>query len=114
MKWWPNRVFAFIIAITEVNTNLAHGWFCGPEGTKKALPSIEFRKKLAFEMMNNELDDDGHVGESPSVKRSRKRSEIVGHAFESIPPFCGQWVNGSWTKVGTKYLQKTCECGNLT
>ena len=71
-------------------------------------------KKLAFDMMENTLDNSGMVEESPSRSKRATQSVIIGHRIMSIPSFCGQWVNGAWTKVATQYLQKTCKCGNLT
>ena len=36
-KWWPNRVFAFLLAISEVNTNLAFNKF---SDNKTPLPQL--------------------------------------------------------------------------
>ena len=33
MKWWPNRVFAFLLAVTEVNMSLGMVEFCGNDPT---------------------------------------------------------------------------------
>jgi hypothetical protein len=43
-KHWPCRVFAFLLAISEVNAKLASEYFGTVEGKKK-LNTIEFRKK---------------------------------------------------------------------
>ena len=57
MKYWPNRVFSFLLSITEVNVNLAATYFCGHEQTGQ----INFHKKLAktliFSTPYNEDDD---------------------------------------------------------
>ena len=50
MKWWPNRVFAFLLAVTEVNVSLGMVEFCGSDPTSQ----IEFRKKLAEVLIFNE------------------------------------------------------------
>eukprot|EP00980_Cylindrotheca_fusiformis_P024084 scaffold11524_cov91-Cylindrotheca_fusiformis.AAC.3 len=49
-KWWPNRVFAFLLSITEVNVMLASVAFGGAE----QLPMLEFRKKFAYALINND------------------------------------------------------------
>ena len=33
MKYWPNRVFSFLLSVTEVNVNLAATYFAGQEPT---------------------------------------------------------------------------------
>ena len=48
-KWWPNRVFAFLLAVTEVNVNLAMTYFLGQEVTGQ----IAFRSKLAHTLIHN-------------------------------------------------------------
>ena len=49
-KWWPNRVFAFLVAVTEVNVSLGMVEFCDHAQTSQ----IEFRKKLAEALIYNE------------------------------------------------------------
>ena len=49
-KWWPNRVFAFLLAVTEVNVALGMVEFCG----KNPISQIEFRKSLANTLIHNE------------------------------------------------------------
>jgi len=49
---WPCQVFQFILAVTEVNTWLAALTIYG----KDALTVLDFRRKLAKEMINNEYD----------------------------------------------------------
>ena len=48
-KWWLNRVFAFVLAVTEVNVNLAMTYFLGQEVTGQ----IAFRSKLAHTLIHN-------------------------------------------------------------
>ena len=49
-KWWPNRVFAFLLAVTEVNVALGMVEF----GGKNPISQIEFRKSLANTLIHNE------------------------------------------------------------
>jgi hypothetical protein len=48
-KWWPNRVFAFLLAITEVNCRLAMISFYSAETTS----TLEFRKSFAQALIQN-------------------------------------------------------------
>ena len=48
--WWSNRVFVFILAVSEVNAYLAMRYF----GELK-MTQLEFRKKIAFELIHNKL-----------------------------------------------------------
>ncbi len=62
MKWWPNRLFTFILSVAEANAVQARA-----RGTKKtAMPTLEFRKKLAIRMMTNKLGDNGVEAASPA------------------------------------------------
>ena len=47
-KYWPNRNFAWYLAVTEVNTALADGHF---RQDGKLVPTLQFRSNLAHEMM---------------------------------------------------------------
>ena len=78
MKWWPNRVFAFLLALTEVNVSLGMVEFCGNDPTSQ----IEFRKKLADVLINNKYFNE-EDGKTP-VKRQRNNE----HQF--IPTACSQ------------------------
>ena len=48
---WANRVFAFILAVSEVNAYLTMRYF----GELK-MTQLEFRKNLAFELIHNTLE----------------------------------------------------------
>ena len=50
-KRWENFVFAFILAVSEVNAYLAMRYF----GELK-MTQLEFRKNLAFELIHNTLE----------------------------------------------------------
>jgi hypothetical protein len=59
-KFWPDRNFAWYLAVSEVNAALADGHF---RRNGIPLPSLEFRKALAKEMLENtvgiNVDDTG-------------------------------------------------------
>ena len=66
IKYLPNRVFSFLLSVTEVNVNLVATYFGGQEPTGQ----INFRKKLAktliFNTHYNEDDD-----KTPDKKRKQ-------------------------------------------
>lgn len=75
---WPNRVFAFILGVSEVNAMLAEAYF-----SDTPQPSmLDFRKQLAKELIHNSYDvkDDGK-----SIRKSRRKIEAHSHELLSLP-----------------------------
>jgi Transposase IS4 len=104
-KFWPDRNFAWFLAVTEVNTNLARGYFGGGE----TLSQLDFRKKLALEMMNSAMTT-ATVGEgdsSPRNLRLRKRK----HDLISLKRFEGGWCaeTKKFRRVKSPYQQQRCK-----
>ena len=66
-KRWPNRVFAFLLAATEVNMSLGMVEFCGNDPTSQ----IEFRKKLAEVLIFNKYFNEEE--DATPVKKARKQ-----------------------------------------
>ena len=64
-KFWPDRNFAWYLAVTEVNTALADGHF---RKGGKWIPTLQFRRKLAREIMENNIG--GDTVDSGSPRRS--------------------------------------------
>ena len=98
-KRWENRVFAFLLAVTEVNTKLAMEYFYSQEKSSQ----IDFRKQLAFSLIyNNEIQQEV----SPS-KRRRKSAGCGEHVLMSLP--CGMKFSGSkLVTAQTEYPQRRC------
>ena len=101
-KYWPDRNFAWFIAVTEVNVNNVRGYFGGV-----SLPQLEFRRKLAWEMINN------------TVGVEKKNSEPVGmtlcprteeHELIKLKKFQGAWdaTRKKFKKVKSQYQQQRC------
>jgi len=93
---WPLRVFQFLLAVTEVNTNYARNYFY----TRPLEDQITFRYYLAQEMKNN---DNG----SPKRASSRAQSVLNRHEHLSIPPnhtFAGTQL----VPCKTDYIQRMC------
>ena len=77
MKYWPNHVFAFLLAVTEVNVNLAAQYF----GGMKQIGQIKFRKFLAKTLIFNSYYDD-ETDNTPEKKRKQCDS---GHCLIMLP-----------------------------
>ena len=76
-KHWPIRVFAFLLSISEVNCSLAETQF-----TSRHTDSLlSYRKKLAYELIENPYIKRGEIQEqlSKSPRRSRQLLEETGH-----------------------------------
>ena len=76
-KYWPNHVFSFLLAVTEVNVNLAAQYF----GGTKQVGQIEFRKLLAKTLIFNSYYDD-KTDNTPEKKRKQRDS---GHCLITLP-----------------------------
>jgi hypothetical protein len=85
---WVNRVFAFLLAISEVNAFLAFRFFIWDSVDKMEL--LQFRRQLALALINNEWHGDKTV-ESPAT---RKRKMI--HSMACAPPHASKFVHGKW------------------
>ena len=71
MKWWPNRVFAFLLAVTEVNMSLGMVEFCGSDPTSQ----IKFRKKLVGVLIFNEYFNEEE--DATPVKKAKKQQSSL-------------------------------------
>lgn len=104
---WPCRVFAFILSICEVNAYNAMKYFGNYEGTQ-----LQFRKKLAYQLIHNPYDTEG-IDKTPSSRRNLRSNDH--HKLISAPPYC-KFVGNKWTKkYKMKYQQHRCssiQCNN--
>ena len=79
-KRWANRVFAFLLSITEVNCFLAESHFTD----RKSGSMLEFQKQLAYELIENDYLEK----EEAALRCSSTRiQEGIGHGLLSLPPF---------------------------
>ena len=101
-KHWPDRNFAWFIAVTEVNANHACAYFRGTE----IIPQLEFRKNLAWEMINNSME-----GISEVEDNSRMSLRHRAHGLVSLKPFRGRWCAKAkkFQRVKAKYQQQRCQ-----
>ena len=105
---WENRVFAFLLAITEINAYNAFRFFYWTTALfdSKTPPTIHhFRRQLALDLIYN---DYLKVETQDTSRSSRKRKR--DHNFFAAPPhgcafICGKWDNSA----KQKYQQFTCK-----
>ena len=76
-KYWPNHVFSFLLAVTEVNVNLAAQYFRG----MKQVGQIEFRKLLTKTLIFNSYYDD----ETDNTPEKKWRQRDSGHCLIMLP-----------------------------
>jgi len=98
---WAIRVFCFVcIAVPEVNAFLARFFF-----NEKRESAADFRKKLAYECIHNELNAPNNY--EPPLTRNTRRFQ-ANHVLETAPLF-SKWVNGAWVETHKqKYQQSIC------
>jgi hypothetical protein len=100
---WENRVFAFLLAITEINLFYLYRYFIWePE---ERIPLLRFRRRLAKALIYNEdLDSD-----SPR-RGKRKRDSNNEHELLTAPPHAQNFSSGKWTcRAKDKYQRYICK-----
>ena len=105
-KYWPHRPFSFLLAITEVNVNLAEAFFVRHNAPR---PQLEFRKLIAKDLINNEyLRQEMNTQE---IRTSKRKRAMTAHSLLSLPPF-KKFVGTKIKKAKSKYPQPTCTSGH--
>ena len=100
---WQCRVFAFIIAVSEVNCYLAKKHWCW-NGNEKETYSF-FRRKLAFELINN-VD----VISSPCLEVDRLFYDSPNvHQLQTAPHNALKYRNRQWVQTAS-YRYQTFRC----
>ena len=106
---WPNRVFAFILGVCEVNAYLARKYFRNYNKSQ-----MTFRKELAYAMINNDLDENNES--LPEKVRRQTRAKYV-HERVTCKPY-SIWTDQGWKKkFKYKFQQRYCAtrgCKNKT
>ena len=85
-KRWANRVFAFLLSITEVNWFLVESHFMD----QKSGSMMEFRKQLAYELIENDYLEKEEVALHCSSTRSKKELVMVCSLFHRSKNLLGQ------------------------
>ena len=90
-KVWPTRKFTFIFSVSEANAvySRARGRKAIPD------PQLEFSRKLALGVLENNLDDEVVSINSPVCRKKRYRGPgSPGHEIVSRPTHTGKWNTG--------------------
>ena len=98
---WENRVFAFVLAVCEVNAFLARVHF-----RKASEIQMDFKKKLCFELITH-LDDVKNSGTENTPQRRLTR-RTANHRLEKAPPY-SKFYEGQWQRL-TSYKYQTYRC----
>lgn len=91
MKWWPHRVHAFLLGVTEVNCALADNYFYENDDNGQ----LQFRKEMAKELIYNRYLEQEDSRNGPATRRRA----MAAHRLENLPRnffFVGlKWWNRS-------------------
>ena len=119
--WWELRVFAFFLALSEVNTFLIFQYFVWTK--EENLNLHQFRRKLAILMMFNTYDvEEGEETEHTHQHRSKRnrRESPYAHDLITAPNQAKCYLGKPTYKwdltASQKYQQQRCftGCGNRT
>jgi len=115
--YWENRIFQFILAISEVNAFNAYHYFClKPQGFK-SLTIHQFRQKLANSLINNEYIS---VEEEMISSAQKRKREEATHELLSAPKHarCFDHARQKWDLSAIdpyqRHLCKIPGCKNRT
>jgi hypothetical protein len=108
---WVNRVFAFLLAISEVNTFLAFRSFVWDEEDKMEL--LHFRRLLALALINNEWRGDenqeSHATRKRRMKHTLTTAPIRTTQFWAENGFARRNQRTSSTSAVVKSARNRCE-----
>ena len=103
---WMNRVFSFILAVTEINTYLAMKFFVWVPRDQKIPTLRDFRRTLALSLIYNEFFEK----EDEKPTKEKRKIRLMEHELLTAPPHAKQFIYGKWDLSATfKYQQYTCK-----
>ena len=104
---WANRVFAYLLATSEINSYLAmKHWLW-----KDEKETVHYhRKQLALELINWAKDhEEDDIDESGCVTMRKKRKKVE-HEYLSARPFAKTWDGRRWIcEAKNRYQQYVCK-----
>ena len=106
-KRWDHRQFAFFLSVAEVNAVNSQA----RARRNAAVPTLEFRKKLARQMMENRLNSDGIILQSPRRPSKRVVASVSRDCkLMKRATFTGTWDESTknFRQVTTQYLKLKC------
>ncbi len=99
-NWQPHWVFAFLIAVTEVNViNIWISVFKNPD-----IETLAFRKKVSEELINNPYWFEESAQEAC---RERLSGSGIGHSLIALPPNC-RFQGTQIVPSDIRYPQRKC------
>jgi len=103
---WENRVFSFIVAITEVNAFLALRYFTFAKGTIPGCPTIlVFRRRLAWQLVKNPWIANEEAAGVQEIGNAT-------HTLLTAPPHAKRYRNRRWdTSSKSTWQQFKCSEG---
>ena len=117
-RYWDDRVFQFILAISEVNAALAKKKFGQGQGNDNMnYTTCSFRRKLAVSLINNDYVTDDAEGVQRSRRMLRRKQQ---HLLRSAPPNTKYYCTSREIFIKTEknpYQRYTCKspyCKNRT
>jgi len=105
-KYWHHRPFSFLLAVTEVNVNLAEAYFVRLNAPR---PQLEFRKLIAKDLINNEYLKQEMT--TQEIRKSKRKQALTAHCLQSLPPY-KRFVGTKIRKSKSKYPQATYTSGH--
>ena len=99
-KKWSSRVFSFLLAITEVNCQIAAKYFFDKEDVSQ----LSFRKDLVKEMINNKYQI---LKKADQSQKKLIATMNVEHAMLTLPRF-KKFRNGKLVSSNMKHAQFLC------
>lgn len=111
---WENRVFAFLLAVTEVNAYVAFRYFNWrrPAGDVP-MTLLQFRRKLAKALIHNEHIQD--IDEDTSPRKSKRAKHWIGHEKRSARQHGKSFSARKWILTAKDRYQKyTCRGADCT
>ncbi|KAL7554463.1 hypothetical protein ACHAWF_019026 [Thalassiosira exigua] len=100
-KWWPHRQFSFFLSVAEVNALNSRGRALG----KEAESVLYFCKKLAIQLLECNLNEDGELIREADERVTRLRMVRQEHQLTQRPEFTtGTWHHGEWNRSKQRSL----------
>ena len=95
-------MFAFLLAITEVNMYLYLRWKIWRNTNEEELQTLhQFRKRLAYALIENEYIIDNQTEAIVTRSRSQKK-----HIKKRCPPFAKCYTDGRWVCTAKAMYQQ--------
>lgn len=108
-KFWADRNFAWYLAVSMVNANLAHGHF---QNNGEVVPTLQFRRQLAQELLDNTIgrEDMDHDEDGRPIRSCRMTRARVPCLLVTLKHYQGTYNahKKKFHKVKQKYQKQRC------